>query len=175
MKGFVILVAIVVARAVATPSTEWSIERAVVVGLKNDTLAVDSIIVVRAEGEALRIEAWRPPDGDPDTVMIDIDVFAADGSKLAKVISTGPAEAFRKELVIPRGESRRYAVFTESFSITRFGWYVAKGQLRGLSAAGRTLDLPLREIRFHVETLGPKKPNKAPEPTPGSVTPRAND
>src|SRR4051812_10133886 len=118
MKTLILLACVVIARACAAPVIEWSLVKSSIAGLSSDILLIESEIVVRADKEELRLEAWR---GDSDAVMVDIDVSASDGSKLAKVLSTGPAEAFRKTVVIRPGESRRFVVFTGLFSIASSG------------------------------------------------------
>ena len=160
------------AHAYAAPSAEWSLTKVAVAGLKGDLLCVDSAVSIRAVEEELRIEGWRGFNA-PDAVRVDIDVFAPDGTKLPDVLGTGPAESFRKAVSIPRGESRQFLVFTGLFTVSRSGWYVARGRLQGVSAGGRVVNIPLEDIRFHVEVSEQKGPIQAPEPAPTTVTPPA--
>jgi hypothetical protein len=162
MKTFPLMGCIAVVRASAAPTVDWSLVKASVAGFSNDVLLIESAVVIHADKEELRVEAWS---GESDAVLADVDITASDGSKLARVPSTGPAESFRKIVVIRPGESRRFVVFTGSFSIERSGSYIAKGKLLGVSTVEYAVEMPLRDLRFDVEVVEQRKPNHTLELT----------
>lgn len=171
MRIFVFIMLGLATQVGAAPTAKWSLVRAFLAAGRGAYLCVDFTIDIRAVDEDLQVEGWRGVDS-PDVVRIDIDIVASDGTKLPAVLSTGPADSFRKQISITRGESRRFLVSTGLFSITKPGWYVAKGILRGITADGHPLNVPLEDIRFQIEISDQKKePNKSAQTTPRGFAP----
>jgi hypothetical protein len=157
MRALLLLFLLNCARTGAAPSAEWSLEQTTVFGKGTRTLMVESAIVIRADREGLLIHGCPAGDSRPDVVMLDIHVFSEGGSERPTEPQTGPASAFIGDIVVPAGQSRRFLVSSELFSVEKSGWYVAKARLLARSKEGHALDIPLREHRFFVSVEADKK------------------
>ena len=165
MKLLGLLLAVFVASTSAA-SVDWRLKRAYVEGLDGDMLLVETTLAIRWDSDVpLELIAWA------NLVDAGIEVRDDKGHRLEDVVTTGPAPAFQKNVVLKRGESRTFEVITGTFVLVRSGVYKATGRLQGKSPDGKVVVLDLGKLEFDVEMPAKERPNSersaAPERAAG--------
>ncbi len=165
MKLLGLLLAVFVASASAS-SIEWRLGRVYSGGPNGDMLFVETSLTIRWNGDLpLELIAW--------TSMVDVGIEVRDdkGKLLEEVITTGPAPAFKKKVILKRGESRTFDVSTGIFVFARTGTYTATGHLNGESPQGKVVVFDLGKLDLTVEKPAKKEPIQSTTDNSVGLTP----
>jgi len=137
------------ATTISAATAEWKLKDAMVGGSKSfQILCVDATVTVRCDAEP-ELSITGPEQG----ILTHIEVCDAQGKNLKEVQTIRATYDLINKIVLKKGESQTFCACSCPFFIAQSGHYTASGYLTVQFGDGKTKDIALGKISFHVDAI----------------------